>query len=174
MINNFADIAFTEGVKKIQEQNGSRSSYEKMSTVEKTLLYHREIEFIKSIDGFFMATVNESGWPYVQFRGGSKGFLKVINQKQLAFADFRGNMQYISVGNINSTGKASLFLIDYTTQQRLKIWAESKVLSAGENPELVKTLEVPGYGAQIERLIIFKILAFDWNCRQHISDFHLG
>lgn len=105
----------------------------------------------------------------MQFRGGPKGFLKVIDNTTLGYADFRGNMQYISVGNINATRKASLFLIDYPSQQRLKIWAESEVIDAGQDAHLRKTLEVAGYEAHIERLITFKIQAFDWNCPQHIT-----
>lgn len=170
MIQNFTKLAFTDSVKKIQEQNGSRESYSRMeNSGDQYVLTSRETPLIESRDSFYMATVGENGWPYVQYRGGPKGFLKVIDSTTLGYADYRGNMQYISVGNINSTGKASLFLIDYTTQQRLKIWVESEVLSVGENPELLKALEVPDYGAQIERLIIFKIQAFDWNCRQHIT-----
>ncbi len=170
MIQNFTKLAFTDSVKKVQEQNGSRESYSRMeNSGDQYVLTSRETPLIESRDSFYMATVGENGWPYVQYRGGPKGFLKVIDSTTLGYADYRGNMQYISVGNINSTGKASLFLIDYTTQQRLKIWVESEVLSVGENPELLKALEVPGYGAQIERLIIFKIQAFDWNCRQHIT-----
>lgn len=170
MNQNFTKLAFTDSVKKVQEQNGSRESYSRMEkSGDQYVLTSREIPLIESRDSFYMATVGENGWPYVQYRGGPKGFLKVIDKTTLGYADYRGNMQYISVGNINSTGKVSLFLMDYTTQQRLKIWAESEVLSAEENSELLKTLEVPGYEAQIERLIVFKIQAFDWNCRQHIT-----
>ncbi len=116
-----------------------------------------------------MATVGENGWPYVQFRGGSKGFLKVIDDTTLGYADFRGNMQYISVGNINSSRKASLFLMDYPSQQRLKIWAESEVIDADQDSELLQSLQIPGYKARIERLIIFRVQAYDWNCPQHIT-----
>ena len=101
--------------------------------------------------------------------GGPKGFLKIIDDTTLGFADFRGNRQYISAGNIISTKKTSLFLIDYPTKQRLKIWAESEVHHASEEPELVKRVEMPDYNAQIERIFIMKIRAFDWNCPQHIT-----
>ena len=116
-----------------------------------------------------MATVGENGWPYVQFRGGPKGFLRIIDNMTLGIADFRGNRQYISVGNINSSKKASLFLIDYPSQRRLKIWAESEVLEASKYPELLVKLSLPDYKAVIERLIIFKVQAYDWNCPQHIT-----
>jgi predicted pyridoxine 5'-phosphate oxidase superfamily flavin-nucleotide-binding protein len=133
------------------------------------VLTERETQFIASMDGFLIATVGENGWPYVQFRGGPKGFLRIIDNTTLGMADFRGNRQYISVGNINSTRKASLFLIDYPSQRRLKIWTESEVMDASQNEELLEKLTVPGYKAVIERLILFKVQAFDWNCPQHIT-----
>lgn len=105
------------------------------------MLTSREIPFIESRDSFFMATVGENGWPYVQYRGGPKGFLKVIDPATLGYADFRGNMQYISVGNINANHKASLFLIDYPSQQRLKLWAESEIIDADQNLELLQKLK---------------------------------
>ncbi|MFQ5486792.1 MAG: pyridoxamine 5'-phosphate oxidase family protein [Desulfobacterales bacterium] len=170
MNQNFTKLAFTDSVKKVQERYGSRKSYARTEVSgDQYVLTEREIPFIQSRDIFYMATVGENGWPYVQYRGGPKGFLKVIDNTTLGYADFRGNMQYISVGNINANRKASLFLIDYPSQQRLKIWAESEVLDAGQDAALRKALEMPGYEAQIERLIIFKVRAFDWNCRQHIT-----
>lgn len=170
MNQNFTKFAFTESVRKAQERYGSRESYARMeASGDQYVLTEREIPFIESRDSFYMATVGENGWPYVQFRGGPKGFMKVIDNTTLGFADFRGNMQYISVGNINSNRKASLFLMDYPSQKRLKIWAESEVIDAGQDAELRKALEVAGYEAHIERLIIFRIQAFDWNCRQHIA-----
>ncbi len=170
MNRNFAKLAFTDSVKKIQEQYGSRKSYARIeNSGDKYVLTEREIPFIKSRDSFYMATVGENGWPYVQYRGGAIGFLKVINNTTLGYADFRGNMQYISAGNINSNSRASLFLIDYPSRQRLKIWAESKVVEAEDDQELLKKLIVPDYEAIIERMIIFNILAYDWNCSQHIT-----
>jgi len=170
MNQNFTKLAFTDSVKKLQEQHGSRKSYARIETSgDKYVLTGREISFINSRDSFYIATVGESGWPYVQFRGGPKGFLKVINNTTLGYADFRGNMQYISAGNINANRKASLFLIDYPSRQRLKIWAESKVIEADDDPQLLKKLIDPDYEARIERMIIFNILAFDWNCSQHIT-----
>ena len=113
--------------------------------------------------------MGENAWPYVQFRGGPKGFLKVIDNTTIGYADFRGNRQYISVGNINSSRKSALILMDYPSQQRLKIWAESEVIYAEDNSELLRDLEISEYNAHVERLIIFKIQAFDWNCPQHIT-----
>ncbi|MCG8606928.1 pyridoxamine 5'-phosphate oxidase family protein [bacterium] len=170
MNQNFTKFAFTDSVKRAQERYGSRKSYARMETSgDQYVLTSREIPFIQSRDSFYMATVGENGWPYVQFRGGPKGFLKVLDNITLGYADFRGNMQYISVGNIDSSRKASLFFMDYPSQKRLKIWAESEVLDAERNTELLEKLKMSGYKADIERLIIFRIQAFDWNCPQHIT-----
>ena len=170
MNQNFTKLAFTDSVKKIQEQYGSRKSYARIEiSGDKYVLTDREIPFIKSRDSFYMATVGENGWPYVQYRGGAIGFLKVINDSTLGFADFRGNMQFISAGNINSNSRASLFLIDYPSRQRLKIWAESEIIDAAEDSALLKKLGDANYDANIERLIIFNIKAYDWNCSQHIT-----
>ena len=139
MNQNFTKITFTDSVKKLQEQYGSRKSYARIEiSGNKYVLTDREIPFIKSRDSFYMATVGKNCWPYVQYRGGPKRFLKVINNTTLGYADFRGNMQYISDGNINANHKASLFLIDYPSRQRLKIWAESKVVEADDDPKLLR------------------------------------
>jgi len=170
MNKNFTKLAFTDSVKGVQKQFGSRMSYARMEeSGDRYVLTNREIPFIESRDSFYMATVGENGWPYVQFRGGLKGFLKVIDDVTLGYADFRGNRQYISVGNITSSRRISLFLMDYPSQQRLKIWAESEIIDADQHPELLQKLEMPGYNAHIERLIIFRIQAYDWNCPQHIT-----
>jgi hypothetical protein len=169
MNQNFTKLAFTDSVKKLQEQHGSRKSYARMEiSGDKYVLTDREIAFIKSRDSFYMATVGENGWPYVQYRGGAIGFLKVIDNTTLGFADFRGNMQYISAGNIKSNQKTALFLIDYPSKQRLKIWAQSEIIDPNDNSELLQKLNDSSYKAVIERLIIFKIQAYDWNCPQHI------
>jgi predicted pyridoxine 5'-phosphate oxidase superfamily flavin-nucleotide-binding protein len=136
---------------------------------DKYVLTEREISLIESRDSFYMATVGENGWPYMQFRGGPKGFLKIIDNTTIGMADFRGNLQYISVGNLKSTKKASLFIIDYPSQRRLKIWAESEVFDADKNQELLEKVKVPDYKAIVERVILFKIQAYDWNCPQHIT-----
>ena len=136
MNQNFTKLTFTDSVKKFQEQHGSRKSYTRMETSgDQYVLTSREIPLIQSRDSFYMATVGEIGWPYVQYRGGPKGFLKVIDDTTLGFADFRGNMQNISTGNINANHKTSLFLIDYPSRQRLKIWVKSKVVEVGEDQE---------------------------------------
>ena len=169
MAQNFTKPAFTDSVKEVQEKYGSRHTYARMEANEKFRIFHREMQFIADRDGFYMSTVGENGWPYVQFRGGPKGFLKVIDRETLAYADFRGNMQYISTGNLNATKKAALILLDYSTRTRLKIWAETEVLEAEDHPELLEKVTDPDYRARVERIVVFRIKGFDWNCPQHIT-----
>ncbi len=170
MNQNFTKFAFTESVKKVQEHHGTRDSYARMErSGDRFILTPNEISFIQSRDSFYMGTVGENGWPYVQFRGGPKGFLKVIDDTTIAYADFRGNRQYITTGNLIDNNKASLFLIDYPSQRRLKIWAESKTIDADQDTELAQELQMDDYKARIERLVIFTIQAYDWNCPQHIT-----
>ena len=170
MSQNFTKFTFTKSVKEAQTQYGSRKTYSQMEqSGDRYVLTETEIPFIEGRDSFYIATVGENGWPYVQFRGGPKGFLKILDNTTLGIADFRGNRQYISVGNINSSKKATLFLIDYPSKQRLKIWAEAEVLETNENPELLAKLSLPDYEEITERLIVFKVQAYDWNCQQHIT-----
>ena len=171
MAKHFMEFAFNDSVRKVQEQYGTRAPYQKMESKEefRNKLTWQEKSYIKTRDSFYISSVGENGWPYMQFRGGPKGFLKVIDTNVLAYADFRGNGQYISTGNINATKKTVLFLMDYTQQQRLKIWAEAEVLHAADHPELLKKLEMPDYEATVERIFIFNVYAFDWNCPQHIT-----
>jgi len=170
MNQNFTKFAFTDSVKKEQEHYGTRGSYARMETSgDRYVLTARETSFIRSRDSFYMATVGENGWPYVQFRGGPKGFLKVVDNTTLGYADFRGNGQYISTGNMNASNKAALLLMDYPSQQRLKIWAEAKIIEANQNAQLLQQLEMLDYKARIERLIILTVHAYDWNCPQHIT-----
>ena len=164
---------FTESVKKAQEHYGSRKAFERMESRGVSggtvILGDAEMDFIESRDGFYMATVNEDGQPYIQFRGGPKGFLKALDDKTLAYVDFRGNLQYISVGNLNGNDRAALFLMDYAHRQRLKLIVRVEVKDAADAPELVSKLETPGYKAKIERAMILHVEAFDWNCPQHIT-----
>lgn len=172
MANKFYDITFTDGVKKAQERYGSRRRYEKMqdgAVFQNVVLSDSEIDFIENADGFYMATVGEQNHPYIQFRGGQKGFLKILDEKTLGFADFRGNLQYISVGNLQKNKKAALFLMDYVNQRRLKILAEVEIKDAADAPELIEKLRDGKYPAQIERAFILHVEAFDWNCPQHIT-----
>ncbi len=170
MNRNFTDLAYTQSVKDAQEQYGSRRGNESMEgSGDRFVLTEREIPFIETRDSFYVATVGENGWPYMQHRGGPLGFLKVINETTLAMADYRGNRQYISVGNINAGGRVVLFLIDYPSRNRLKIWAEAEVVESSENPELFAAASDPEYGAAVERLMVFTVKAYDWNCQQHIT-----
>ncbi len=116
-----------------------------------------------------MATVSENGWPYIQHRGGPAGFLKMLDTKTLAFADFRGNRQHISVGNIAHDDRVSLFLMDYPRQARLKILGRMQAVDLADKPELAASLATPGHKAKIERALVIKVEAFDWNCPQHIT-----
>jgi hypothetical protein len=170
MAKNFAEIAFTESVKAQQEKYGSRRQYARMEQFERgTELSFNEEDFIAEQDGFYLATVGEQDQPYVQFRGGPKGFLKVIDKKTLGYADFRGNLQYISVGNLQKNNRAALILMDYARQARLKIFVTVEVIEAKDNPELTAKLTMPDYRAKIERAMILHVEAFDWNCPQHIT-----
>lgn len=170
MARNFAEIAFTESVKAQQEKYGSRKSYARMEAVARgNEIGENEAAFIAARDSFYLATTGESGFPYVQFRGGPQGFLKVLNTKTLAYADFRGNLQYVSVGNLTRNEKAALILMDYANRQRLKIYARVEVIEAKDRPELIAQLQDASYDAEIERAMVLHLEAFDWNCPQHIT-----
>jgi predicted pyridoxine 5'-phosphate oxidase superfamily flavin-nucleotide-binding protein len=171
MSQNFTNYTFTESVKKAQEKYGSRDSYAKMDEngPDQYQLFQREMAHIDRQDSFYISTVGENGWPYVQFRGGPRGFLKAIDQTTLGYADFRGNMQYISTGNMNANKKASLILLHYPSKTRLKLWVETEILDPEQHPDLKEKLVLPEYKAKVERLVIFHIKAFDWNCPQHIT-----
>jgi hypothetical protein len=170
MAKNFSEIAFTDSVKVQQEQYGSRQQYARMDRVARgTMLTLAETEFIAERDGFYLATVGETGYPYVQFRGGPPGFLRVLDAQTLGYADFRGNRQYITVGNLDRNNRAALILMDYPNRSRLKLYAHIEVISTNDRPELMEKLDVPGYDAKIERAMLLHIEAFDWNCPQHIT-----
>ena len=171
MSHKFFDLTFTESVKAIQEKQGSRRSYARSEGGESDFygLGDAEKQFINYRDSFYMATVNSEGQPYMQFRGGPMGFLKVLDDKTIGFADFRGNMQYISVGNLQENNKAALFLMDYPSQTRLKILANVEVQGLEDNPELIEKLTDEDYKAKIERAMILHVEAYDWNCQQHIT-----
>ena len=170
MGNKFADIAFTETVKSVQEASGSRRSYARMEEGDDThyLLGSSEANFIAARDSFYMATVSETGWPYVQHRGGPTGFVRVLDETTLGFADFQGNRQYVSVGNLMKDDRASLFFMDYPNKARLKILGRAKLVGLEESDTLEK-LELRDYRARVERAIVIKVEAFDWNCPQHIT-----
>ena len=171
MSHKFYDLTFTPSVKAAQEHYGTRRNYARFEGGEPDFhgLTDAENDFIEARDGFYLATVGENGQPYIQFRGGPRGFLKVLDDRTLAYADFRGNLQYISVGNLAANDKVALFLMDYPNQTRLKILARVEVKDAKDAPELIEKLTMPGYRAKIERAMILHVEAFDWNCPQHIT-----
>jgi hypothetical protein len=172
MGRRFAELAFTPLVKDQQQQHGSRHLYER---VEQSFdlgdrLGQYEQAFIRERDGFYMASVTETGWPYIQYRGGAKGFLHVLDDRTLAFADLRGNKQYISVGNLQHDHRVALFFMDYPAQQRLKILARAEVHEGdAEARKLTQTLQMPEEKSPAERAVLIHIAAFDWNCPQHIT-----
>jgi len=166
-IKNFSDIAFTNAVKKVQTEQGSRENYAQLNGVKMNTLSDNEVTFIENRDSFYLSTVGENNWPYVQFKGGNKGFLKVLSATQIGFADYRGNQQYISTGNITTSHKATLIIVDYTTKRRLKIWAEAEIVDVNDM-DSNKQLVDQNYGAEVERLVVLNIKGFDWNCPQHI------
>jgi len=166
----FLDIATTPSVRAAQETNGSAAHYANFKSQRSSEgLGETEMAFIAARDSFYMATVSETGWPYVQHRGGPPGFLRVLDENTLAFADFRGNRQYISLGNINASGRASLFLMDYPNRARMKLYVRIETRDLSANPGLADKLIVPGYKAKPERALVMHVEAFDWNCPQHIT-----
>lgn len=172
MSRRFAELAFTPLVKKQQEQHGSRRQYARMEEIGEAgdRLTDFEREFIASRDGFYMASVSETGWPYIQHRGGAQGFLHVLDDQTLGFADLRGNKQYVSVGNLEHDDRVALFFMDYAHQMRLKILGRARVHeNDAEAAALLETLRVPGEKTPAERAIVIHVEGFDWNCPQHIT-----
>lgn len=166
----FADIAFTPSVQALQQQYGSRAQYARMQAhASELLLADREREFLGQADSFCIATVGETGWPYVQHRGGPPGFVRVLSPSQLAFADFRGNLQYVSAGNVARDDRVSLIVVDYANRRRLKLLGHLRFVDVADaDAALIATVALPGYRATVERIAIIDVVAFDWNCPQHI------
>ena len=168
-MKHFGDIAFTDHVKAEQTRLGSREMYAGMTARSAPDgLSEREATFISMRDSFYMATVSEDGWPYIQHRGGPRGFLKVLSDQEIGFADYRGNRQYVSVGNLQTEQRVSLFLMDYPNRARLKMLGHARVQEADANPELAARLSMDGQG-KVERLFTITVDAFDWNCPQFIT-----
>jgi ferredoxin-NADP reductase/predicted pyridoxine 5'-phosphate oxidase superfamily flavin-nucleotide-binding protein len=170
MPNAFATISFTESVKAAQTRYGSRENNLGFELADdpKNEIGVFEAEFISERDSFYQATISENGWPYVQHRGGPQGFLKVLDARTIGFADFRGNRQYLSVGNLNANPRISIILMDYPNRRRLKIWGTTRIIHQDEEPELISRLEVSTYRARVERGILIQVEAVEWNCPQHI------
>ncbi len=172
MPHHFAEIAFTPKVKKVQEELGSRSSYVGMEDVSDALnhrLTEAEASFIGARNSFYMATVGETGWPYIQHRGGPTGFMRVLDENTIGFADFRGNRQYISVGNLMMNDRISLFFMDYPNKIRLKVLGRARIIGH-EKQDVLSLLEMPDCRARIERGFVIRVEGFDWNCPQHITE----
>ena len=163
-----SDVAFTESVKAIQARRGSRGAYARMEERGgwKTAITPELGEFIAAQRSFFLATANLEGQPYVQHRGGPPGFLHVLDERTLAFADFSGNRQYITLGNLAQNPRAHLFLIDYAERTRVKIWGEASVVES--DPKILERLRPIDYRARVEQAIVFRVSAWDANCPQHI------
>ncbi|HCS51708.1 pyridoxamine 5'-phosphate oxidase family protein [uncultured Rubinisphaera sp.] len=167
MTNYPSDVAFTTAVKAIQSKKGSRQSYAKVEQHGWKTTVTPDLElFLSELDMFYLGTSNSEGQPYIQYRGGSPGFLKVIDEKTLGFADFGGNQQYISLGNLSENPKAFIFLMDYVHSRRIKLWGNARVVEG--NDSLEEKLRDPDYPGKVERIILFEIEAWDINCPQHI------
>lgn len=168
--NHFAKLAFTPQVKALQEEDGSRASYAKVESVpdEPVVLGPRETAFIQTRDSFYMASVSETDWPYVQHRGGPMGFLKVLGEATIGFGDFRGNRQFVSTGNLLHNDRVSLILMDYPNQARLKILGHARIVG-DENPAILEALEVPGNPDPVKRGFLIDIAALEWNCPKYIT-----
>jgi predicted pyridoxine 5'-phosphate oxidase superfamily flavin-nucleotide-binding protein len=169
MAHQFSTLTFTDSVKDVQREMGSRPANEKLTergSPNDTFTSH-EKDFISRRDGFYLATVGESGWPYIQFRGGPSGFLHIVDDHTLAFADVTGNRQYISTGNLRANPRVALFLMDYPHQARLKVLGTTETLPWSEAPDWKNQLPLPDRGRP-ERVVLIHLAAFDWNCPQHI------
>lgn len=173
MARAFADITFTPAVLERQSRHGSREGYARLLAPEAEAadgIGPAEAAFIAARDGFYLGTASADGWPYVQFRGGPRGFLRVIDAQTLGLADYRGNRQYLSAGNIDGDPRVSLFLMDYPNRRRLKIWGRARLVEGAEDPALLARLAPEGYRARPERAMLIDVAALDWNCPQHIPE----
>ncbi len=172
--SHYGRIAFTDPVNAVQDRYGSREFYARHQgringRSGPDALTPDVVEFLADRDSFYLASVSETGWPYVQFRGGPPGFLRVLDAHTLAWADFRGNLQYISTGNVTANDRVSLFAMDYAHRRRLKLFGHARVVFAEDDPDLVARVASPDYDAAVERCVVVAVEAFDWNCPQHIT-----
>jgi uncharacterized protein len=170
MSNAFAAIAFSDPARAVQDRLGSRAANQRLEQADlgNDVLGAEEAQFIAARDSFYMASVNPNGWPYLQHRGGPRGFLRVLDERTLGFADFGGNRQYISVGNIAADDRVALILVDYAAGARLKILGPAHAVSGEKHASELERLRLPDYAARIEHGILIEVEAFDWNCPQHI------
>lgn len=171
MAKTFAELAFTPAVRELQKAHGSDRMYDRFLTPEAEKgdrLGPSEAQFISLRDGFYQATVSETGWPYVQFRGGPRGFLKVLDDKTIAYADYRGNRQYISAGNLRGDDRIAMILVDYPNSARIKVLGRARLVDQADDPDLVSRLNDDTYPARPERAVVITVEGFDWNCPQHL------
>jgi predicted pyridoxine 5'-phosphate oxidase superfamily flavin-nucleotide-binding protein len=171
MGDRFAEIAFTPTVRGVQEQQGSRRSYARLDggPSNHDRLGPREAAFITARDSFYLATVSETLWPQLQHRGGPPGFVRVLDERLIGFADFRGNRQYISVGNIATNDRVALFFMDYPNRARLKLLGRARAIDPATETRTLARLALPEYKATVERGLLITVEAFAWNCSQHIT-----
>ncbi|MES2626871.1 MAG: pyridoxamine 5'-phosphate oxidase family protein [Pseudomonadota bacterium] len=170
MSYGFLDIAITPSVRAVQASMGADHIWQDFNGHRAFDRFtDNEATFIAARDSFYMATTSSTGWPYVQHRGGPRGFLKMIDDHTLAFADYSGNRQYISTGNLAADDRACLFLMDYANRARLKVYVHVETLALDDDPALTKLVTVTGYRAKLERIFRLRLEAFDWNCSQHIT-----
>ncbi|GAA1280347.1 pyridoxamine 5'-phosphate oxidase family protein [Pseudonocardia aurantiaca] len=171
MPRRFAELLFTPAVRAAQARYGGRADRLLTAADPQDSLGPDEAAFLQARDGFHLATVGETGWPYVQFRGGPPGFLRVLDDRTIAWADFRGNRQYVSTGNLDGAGDARVAIIamDQAVPQRMKLLGTARIVVADADPDLAARVAVPGYRAVVERIVLVTVAAFDWNCPQHIT-----
>lgn len=168
-MDNFRDLMFTPPVRALQDRAGSGRAYGRpRTTAGPDRLGPDERAFLGARDSFYLASVGVTGWPYVQHRGGPPGFVRVLDDATLAFADFRGNRQYLTVGNLVDDARVALIFVDYPNQARLKVLARARSVEAADDPALIAQVAVPGYDARIERAVVLTVEGLDWNCPQHI------
>ena len=171
MGSQFAKTMFSPAAKRLQEQHNSRAQYERLAALgpRDEALGDFEQQFITARDSFYLSSVTEDGWPYIQHRGGPTGFFHVLDGRTLAFADFAGNKQFITAGNLATNDRVALFLMDYPHQARLKIIGHARLVEPGEDPALEAKSASPATRPTIDRLFVISIVAYDWNCSQHIT-----
>lgn len=171
MTQRYRDLMFTPAVRDVQERNGSAEMYgrQKPGDGAPDELTAAEMAFVSMRESFYMATISETGWPYMQHRGGPQGFVKILGPQTIGIADYRGNRQYLSLGNLAGNDRASLFFMDYMGRRRLKVLARARIAELDQEPELIKQLTDPGFDEILERGLIFEVEAFDWNCPKYIT-----
>ena len=169
MNNRYFELAFTAPVQAWQDRLGSRARYRHAAERDGSEFSDREIEFIEQSDTFFLASVSQTGWPYVQYRGGPAGFVRHLQESEIGWAEFTGNRQYVSSGNADANDRVAMIFIDFVRRRRLKVLGHLKLFQVAERPDLALRLALDGYGGKVERFAVVKVAGFDWNCPQHIA-----